>query len=150
MWSVRMNGERQLHLRAGRRRDAVVSTFIIRLEANLARPIAGTSPSNYLLTATMATVLAIGAGVAAAAFFVRSFSNPLHQTRTTILIPHTTGSRRPRSTPKIPRWHQRPRSRILQRRFRAKDDEERGGADSGDFVRDYPHSSTRAGITRLT
>jgi hypothetical protein len=81
----------------------------------------------------MATVLAVGVGVAAAAFFVRHAQlDFLRQPKKlTIWI----GSRWTRRTPKISRRYECAWTSILQRRIRKADESAGGGVDTRDTVR---------------
>ena len=106
----------------------------------------------------MATALAVGVGVAAAAFFVcpSSSTHPgfipfmlreeIARRRNAYDVIGSRGSGRP---PTIPRRHQRHGQSFLQGRVREADDEAGGGVDSGDFVR-LPFTLPRVTAERLS
>lgn len=80
----------------------------------------------------MTTILAVGFGVAAAAFLV-NLSHPLYGTS---MLIKTIGSRRPRRTPKISGTSRGFRQGILQGWLRAKDESEGSGVDTAAQVLD--------------
>ena len=99
----------------------------------------------------MTNVIAVGFGVAVAAFLVSSSPPPSHSSHLTD-SPPPQGPRRPRRAAQIPRRRRRTGSAgqsILQGRLRAEDEQARGDVDPAAKVREEESSLNRGFLTTM-